>query len=814
VPFVLRFSGNDTGAITFTGNTLGLSRSGTEGVPGTRDYIGAFVTVDTFMQFGSYPAGTTSDFNLDSASAILRLPDGSEVLYAELIWAGTYEVTNGTNNYFAFIDKQVSMTTPQGTMFSITPDPATAQISHRNATSNYFRSANVTAQVQAGGAGTYTVGGVVGNIDLGNSTANNCGWTLCVVYENTALPFRNLSLNVGIVEIAFGSDPSVTVPLSGFATPFEGPVSGRMALVAQDGDANKVGDQVLFGPDETNLTILSGPNNFANNFFASQINDDSGFLDTSGTFGDRNQINGEPGTQIVGGRQSWDITNVDISPTLTNNQTSAAFQLRTTNDGYAVLAVGIYIDINSPRITVDKSVDASAAEIGQILTYSVVITNSGTVSADAMFLLDSLPNDTLFVPGSITVDGIGVPGDPITGVSLGSLAPDQSIVVTYQVEVVSLPADGFITNQAEVVFSYQSVPGGDVFPGDITSNVVVTPIVPPNYNLSIVKTASTAVAVPGEIVRYSITVTNLSNAPLTNVRVSDPVLQFDQVIAELPSDESITFTIDYVVPSGTLPGTEIVNTATAVSDQTASVIDSAVVTVLPSPNFTVTKTANRPTAAPGDTVRYTLVVTNTGNVELTGLRITDPLLGFVRTIDSLAINETITLEMTFVVPFDASNGTVITNVATVVTVEAPPKDAEEDITVVGEPPVLVTKSASTGEVTLDEQVTYSIEVVNRGSRTLLNVRLIDVIPEPLEFVPNSVRVNGDLRPGEDPSGIVLGTLKPGDGFIVSFIARPLRGSDDRTVTNQATLVFKLELAGPDFEVDSNKVEVEVIEEEE
>ncbi|WP_372632778.1 hypothetical protein, partial [Cohnella sp.] len=589
MPFILRFTGNDTGAITFTGNTLGLSRSSTDGVPGTRDYIGAFTTVDTSMQFGSYPPGTTSDFNLDSATAFLRLPAGSRVLYAELVWAGTYNVTGGTNNYFAFIDKSVWMTTPAGTTFSIAPDPATAQISHRNATDNYLRSADVTALVRAAGAGAYKVGGVVGNIDNGNSTANNAGWTLCVVYENPSLPFRNLSLNVGIVEIAFGSDPSVTTMLSGFATPIEGPVSGRMALCAQDGDANKVGDQVLFGPSEASLVNLSGPNNFLNNFFASQINDDSGNLDTTGTFGDRNQINGDPGTQIVGGRQSWDITNVDISHTLTNNQTSAAFQLRTTNDGYAVLVVGIYIDINAPLIDVTKSVDAEVAEIGQILTYTVVISNSGTTSANAMFLLDGLPNDTVFVPGSITVNGESVPGDPVAGISLGTLAPDESIVVTYQALVVSLPENGLISNQAEVVFEYQSIPGGEINVGDIPSNVVVTPVRPPDYEIAIDKTVAPAIAAPGETVVYTLTVTNLSNAPLTNVRVTDSALQFDQVIPFLPSDESRTFSVIFVVPPGTTANTQLLNTAIAVSDQTGPVSAEAILTVLAAPNFVVRK---------------------------------------------------------------------------------------------------------------------------------------------------------------------------------------------------------------------------------
>ncbi|RUS47370.1 DUF11 domain-containing protein [Cohnella sp. AR92] len=813
MPLVLRFDANDTGAITFTGNTLGLSRSNVDGVPGTRDFIGAFTTVDTSSQFGSYPPGTTSDFNLDSASAILRLPAGSEVLYAELVWAGTYNVTGGTNNFFAFIDKSVSMRTPAGMTFSIAPDPATAQISHRNATDNYFRSANVTELVRVAGAGTYTVGGVVGNIDLGNSTANSCGWTLCVVYENPSLPFRNLSLNVGIVEIATGSDPSVTTTITGFATPIEGPVSGRMALCAQDGDANKRGDQVLFGPTEADLVNLSGPNNFLNNFFASQINDDTGNLDTSGTFGDRNQINGDPGTQIVGGRQSWDITNVDISQTLTNNQTSAAFQLRTTNDGYSVIAVGIYIDINSPRITIEKSVDAEVAEIGQILTYTVVIANTGTVSANAMFLLDSLPNDTVFVPGSITVNGVSVPGDPTTGVSLGSVAPDEAVVVTYQALVVSFPENGLISNQALVDFQYQSVPGGEINMGEIPSNVVVTPILPPNFSLTIVKTADRTTANPGDTVRYSITVTNPSNAPLTNVRVTDPVLQFEQLIPSLPAGESRTFTVNSVVPPGTPAGTEIVNTATATSDQAGPVSSTAIVTVLPVPDFTIVKTADRTTAHPGDTIVYTIVVTNTGNSTLSFLQITDPLLGLVETIPSLPQGQSVRLQRSFTVPLDAADGSRIANVATAVAVHAPSKSTEEAVTVVV-PPLTAAKSASSDEVAVDGRITYAILVTNVGQTPLLNVRLADVLPEPLEFIPNTLKVNDQTRPGADPANLVIGTIQPGASVRVTFQARPQRVPADERVTNQAVITFQTALTGPEFTVTTNPTEVRVTEEEE
>lgn len=813
MPFVLRFSGNDTGAITFTGNTLGLSRSSQEGVPGTRDYIGAFTSIDTNLQFGSYPAGTVSDFNINSASAILRLPVESEVLYAELVWAGTYNVTGGTNNYFAFIDKSISMTTPQGMTFAVAPDSATAQISHRNATDNYLRSANVTSIIQQSGAGTYTVGGVVGNIDFGNSTANSCGWVLCVVYSDPDMPFRNLSLNVGIVEIATGSAPSVTTTLTGFATPISGLVSGRMALVAQDGDANKVGDQVAFGPDEANLTALSGPNNFLNNFFASQINDDSGNLDTSGTFGDRNQINGQPGTQIVGGRQSWDITSVDISETLTNNQTSAVFQLRTTNDGYSVIAVGIYIDINSPRITVDKAVDASSAELGQTLTYTVVIGNSGTVSADTMFLLDSLPNDTAFVPGSLAVNGIPTAGDPLTGISLGSLAPGETITVTYQAVVVSFPEDGIIRNEALVQFQYQSIAGGEINTGDIPSNEVITTIEPPIYELAIMKTVDRASALAGETVFYTITVTNLSNAPLTNVNVTDPTLHFEQNVPHLPSDESVAFRVPFTVPLGTPGNAKLVNTAIASSDQTGQVSASATVIVPPVPRLEAAKTADRTTAAPGDTITYTIKATNTGNIPLTGIVLTDPLLGVVETINTLAPGQTVTIQRIFVVPLDAANGTVIGNVATVVSVEAPPTSDSNQVTVVP-PPLHVAKSASPLEVAVGDPITYRIVIANTGRVELVDLRLIDVVQRPLQFVEDSVRINGRRHPGASPEAIQLGSIAPGGEIVVTFQAIPEQINETEKVINQAEVLFRVVVSGPEFQEESNRVEVEVKEEEE
>ncbi|MFF2479585.1 hypothetical protein [Paenibacillus sp. NPDC058071] len=814
MPFILRYTGNDTGAITFTGNTLGLSRDDQVGIPGTRDIIGAFVTTDTSMQFGSYPPGTTSDFQMDSAAAILRLPARSKVLYAELVWAGTYRVSNGTNNYFAFINKPVTMQTPRGDVVTIEPDPATAQESYRNATYNYFRSANVTSQVQAAGAGEYIVGGVVGNIDFGNSTANNCGWTLCVVYEDTKMAFRNLSLRIGIVEIAFGSDPSVSTELTGFATPVSGPLHGRMAICAQDGDANKTGDQVAFGPDEANLSVLSGPNNFVDNFFASQINGDNGELDTSGTFGDRNQINGSPGSNIVGGRQSWDITNVDISPTLANNQTSAVLQLRTVNDGYSVIAVGIYIDINSPRITVLKSVNAEAGAVGQVLTYTVVISNSGTVPANTTLLLDSLPNDTEFVQDSVLINGVPSPGsNPTTGIALGSIDPGESIVISYGARVVNAPADGVIVNNALVEFEYESVPGGPILTGDIPSNDVVTPVPQPLYQLAISKTADRTTASPGETIFYTITVVNLSEAVLTQVQVIDEQLSLFETISELAPGESATFRVAFVVPSGTFAGTELTNIASASATETERVSDTAVVVVAAIPRLAVRKTVDRTTAAPGDTVQFQITVANTGNTTLTDIQVTDPFFGFVRLIDRLQPSEFQTIPLPYLIPFDTLNGTVIGNVATAVSVETPPQQAETVVTIIGNPILSLVKSAP-GQVAVDSFLTYTLLVHNRGTIPVFDVLLSDILPAGTRFEPNSVRIRQTNVPGADARLIVIGTIQPGENVRVSFAAKQLNMPVNERVANQATAQFRTVPGGPVYTVKSNVNTVEVTEEEE
>lgn len=87
MPFIQRYSDVKKGGITFSGNTLGLSKAPNQNVPGVTGSIGAFTSLDNTLQVGTFPAGTTLNYAQNGSRSVLSLPAGSTVLYAELYGA-------------------------------------------------------------------------------------------------------------------------------------------------------------------------------------------------------------------------------------------------------------------------------------------------------------------------------------------------------------------------------------------------------------------------------------------------------------------------------------------------------------------------------------------------------------------------------------------------------------------------------------------------------------------------------------------------------------------------------------------------------
>ncbi|MED4235170.1 tandem-95 repeat protein, partial [Priestia megaterium] len=481
MPYVNRFLTNANGAITFTGNTFGLNKQANANAPGTAGSIGTFFSVNPTSVDGSFPTGTTANYLQNSSSAILRLPSTTtQILYAELIWGGSYlyggeDVSSALNNAVTFItpSRTVSVQSDTATRFTLT-----------SSSFYYVRSANVTNLISQ--AGTYSVLGVPGTQSTTENNANAAGWTLAVVYADPLQKSRNLSIFVG-AELTSSATGSSTAAVSGFGTPITGTVNGRLLVSAIEGDSAIVGDQLQFGPTTASLQPVSGPNNPINNFFASQINNDSGTLDTSGQFG---SLNSTPGGSLSGARQGWDITNIDVSARLSNNQTSAVVRGTTNGDTYVISALALQVDINAPVLNVSKSANVTSARTGDIITYTVQVSNTGTAAANVLIATDPLSSATTFIPNSLQVDGVTQTNVDIrNGLPLGTLNINQTRVLTYQVKVVGpLTSISSLGNQVFINYQFESTPG-NVLTGSGASPVnsvtaINTPPTVPNYTIT------------------------------------------------------------------------------------------------------------------------------------------------------------------------------------------------------------------------------------------------------------------------------------------------------------------------------------------
>lgn len=483
----------DNGAVVFTGNTLGLSKQVDQNLPGTSDAIGAFITTDTTQQVGTFPPGTTLDWTKNSSTAVLDILPGSTVLYAELVWAGSYGYFNEGGNQgedpniiLTPANGAIIFTTPDNVQHLVTPDPATAQNVQNPTASypagNYVRSANVTALVQANGGGVYTAGGIPSTISALDNTHNAAGWTIAVIYRNPTLHTNNMSIFVGCEQASYTTNQPAVV--QGFCTPPEGTLSGRLLVSAIEGDATKTGDHMTFGPTATTLTQLSGPNNPISNFFCSQINNSQGLLDTRGSFGNLNQTPNPPANANPG-RQGYDITNVDVSSTLTFNQQTGYALGTTTLDDYTINALGLQIEVAAPIITMAKTVNgtiSTMSRVGDQVTFAVTLQNTGTATAHSVLFTDPLQTGLTLVPNSFTINGSPVANpDLVNGVPLGDFAPSAPVTtVVFKAMINSFPVSGNIYyNSADADYSF--IPCQSQTPVELTaqSNIVTIFMRPP-----------------------------------------------------------------------------------------------------------------------------------------------------------------------------------------------------------------------------------------------------------------------------------------------------------------------------------------------
>ena len=89
-------------------------------------------------------------------------------------------------------------------------------------------------------------------------------------------------------------------------------------------------------------------------------------------------------------------------------------------------------------ITMIKSVDQTLVTLGDTITYTTILTNNGNTNATNITFTDLIPDGTTFITDSATINGITQIGlNPNTGITIGSIAPNSSISIAFQVTATS-----------------------------------------------------------------------------------------------------------------------------------------------------------------------------------------------------------------------------------------------------------------------------------------------------------------------------------------------------------------------------------------
>ena len=440
---------------------------------------------------------------------------------------------------------------------------------------------------------------------------------------------------------------------------------------------------------------------------------------------------------------------------------SQTFYVTAVSEAYGVLSNNVFVGdkiasavVTVPEIIPGKSVDVENPNFGDTVTYTVTVTNNGVVDAKQVVVVDHLNKGLKYVSSSHN-----------------GVYDEVAHTVTW---VVDIAAGSSLDLTVTAVANEYGVLTNDVTVGDKTASVDVNvPEIIPTKDVN--NTAPNF----GDKVEYTITLSNNGvvdakqvvvvdtlDEGLTFVSASDngvwnPFKRTVTWTVDLAKGESKVFTVIATVSAyGNIPNT------VSVGDKSSSV-NIAVPEIIPG------KTVDVENPNFGDTVTYTVVVTNNGVVDAKQVVVRDILdkgLKFVKATGEYTFDEdsrTVTWiidlakgeSQTFYVTAVAEAYGVLTNDVTV-----GDKTASAYVVV---PEINPDKTANITNPNFGDKVDYTVTVTNDGIGDANNVVIVDRLGEGLTFV--SASDNGVWDPVKRTVTWIVDLAK-GESKVFSVIA--------------------------------------------
>ena len=409
-------------------------------------------------------------------------------------------------------------------------------------------------------------------------------------------------------------------------------------------------------------------------------------------------------------------------------------------------------NVTVPEITPDKTVDNENPNFGDNLTYTVTVKNEGNGNATDVIIVDALGKGLEYVSSTGNYD-------------------NKTNTITWKVDLASGETKTF-TVVAKIV-GYTDVIN-EVTVGNKTAAVTVNipEIIP-------AKDVNNTTPNFGDKVEYTITVNNNANKDAKQVVIVDTLgkgLKFINAshngkydestrtitwIIDLGAGESAVFSVNAAVEAyGNINNTVVVGNKSATKNITVPEIIPGKSVDVENPNF-------------GDTVTYTVVVTNNGVVDAKQVVVKDILdkgLKFVKATGEYTFDEdsrTVTWiidlakgeSQTFYVTAVAEAYGVLINDVTV-----GDNTASADVVV---PEIIPDKTANITNPNFGDNVDYTVTVTNDGMGDANNVVIVDRLGEGLTFV--SASDNGVWDPVKRTVTWIVDLAK-GESKVFSVIA--------------------------------------------
>lgn len=117
-----------------------------------------------------------------------------------------------------------------------------------------------------------------------------------------------------------------------------------------------------------------------------------------------------------------------------NNQSTISFEMDSKT--FTLSSNTLNITIVNNDISILKTANTTAVKSGDIITYTINITNSGTYKNTNLIFTDNIPENTEFVENSVTINSETKTGfNPADSFELPDLEIDGSITITFKVSV-------------------------------------------------------------------------------------------------------------------------------------------------------------------------------------------------------------------------------------------------------------------------------------------------------------------------------------------------------------------------------------------